>query len=241
MKWLWRIAWCGGLGLVTAIAVALTSAFIPRSATFETTWSSISNTSVGPWSNVPDQADWTFRWSTACWGRQICSLQRGERDNLVWVSANDLRGQLNNTLQLQLRQVLFDDVTCPDVPPWVLLPDRPDTGSSWATSVSGWPARCLRSFEIEGTVAGAGAFRATRLWPNDFIPLVPYPPGFAADTALYGLPYAAIWIAVLAHRAVRQRRWRNHGRCPRCVYDLRGDLQGGCPECGWNRAREAAF
>jgi len=23
--------------------------------------------------------------------------------------------------------------------------------------------------------------------------------------------------------------------CPKCKYDLRGDLASGCPECGWNR------
>lgn len=25
------------------------------------------------------------------------------------------------------------------------------------------------------------------------------------------------------------------GYCPMCKYDLRGDLDSGCPECGWNR------
>lgn len=27
----------------------------------------------------------------------------------------------------------------------------------------------------------------------------------------------------------------NPGRCPECDYDLRGQREGGCPECGWSR------
>ena len=52
----------------------------------------------------------------------------------------------------------------------------------------------------------------------------------------------AIWLGLLcAVRAVAMwlretrrgyRAW--DGRCEECGYDLRGDLSGGCPECGWN-------
>lgn len=39
-------------------------------------------------------------------------------------------------------------------------------------------------------------------------------------------------------------RWRERGEtfamekglCPACRYDLRGEMSGGCPECGWRRA-----
>ena len=31
-------------------------------------------------------------------------------------------------------------------------------------------------------------------------------------------------------------RRRCMGKCPKCGFDLRGDLESGCPECGWNRA-----
>jgi len=61
--------------------------------------------------------------------------------------------------------------------------------------------------------------------------------GFVIDT----LFYAAIWFGVFfgftsAKRFIRVRR----GRCPRCGYDLRGQLGAGCPECGWNRAGDTA-
>ena len=61
---------------------------------------------------------------------------------------------------------------------------------------------------------------------------------FFVDT----LFYAAIWGGVFfgfasAKRATRGRRRR--GRCPRCGYDLRGNLVAGCSECGWNREESA--
>ena len=34
-----------------------------------------------------------------------------------------------------------------------------------------------------------------------------------------------------ARRIVRRKR----GHCIKCGYDLRGDLERGCPECGWRR------
>jgi len=75
--------------------------------------------------------------------------------------------------------------------------------------------------------------------PEDVTPLPVRPiwPGFLIDT----LFYAAIWFGGffapgMAKRAIRRKR----GRCPRCGYDLRGDLAAGCSECGWNREESAA-
>jgi len=69
------------------------------------------------------------------------------------------------------------------------------------------------------------------------IPLHPIWPGLLFDT----LFYAAIWFGVFigftgARRFIRAKR----GRCPRCGYDLRGQLAQGCPECGWNRPADDA-
>jgi hypothetical protein len=71
------------------------------------------------------------------------------------------------------------------------------------------------------------------------IPFHPIWPGLLIDT----LFYTAIWFGVffapgMAKRAIRGRRKR--GRCPRCGYDLRGNLSAGCSECGWNREESAA-
>ena len=54
------------------------------------------------------------------------------------------------------------------------------------------------------------------------------------------LVVAATVLALLSFSgAIRDARriLRTHlGLCPMCKYDLRGDLDAGCPECRWNRA-----
>lgn len=85
-----------------------------------------------------------------------------------------------------------------------------------------------------GTRGGITVSSRNRNGRIDFrcIPLRPIWPGLALDTALY----AALWAVPLTivpfiRGAVRARR----GLCRHCGYDLLGDLEGGCPECGWRR------
>ena len=90
------------------------------------------------------------------------------------------------------------------------------------TTVSGgWPLH---------SVYGIAGLRPKPIWP-----------GFVIDT----LFYAAIWFGLFhgvffgvasAKQAIRRAR----GRCPMCGYDLRGALEKGCSECGWNRGESAA-
>jgi len=70
------------------------------------------------------------------------------------------------------------------------------------------------------------------IYGHRVLPLRPIWPGFVIDTLFYGV----IWFGVpfgftSAKRFIRIKR----GRCPRCGYDLRGNLEAGCSECGWNR------
>lgn len=69
--------------------------------------------------------------------------------------------------------------------------------------------------------------------PHDtFLPDIILWPGFAANSAFYG---GLAWIIFIA-RGMSRRDFRlKRGRCPCCAYDLRDDLAGGCPECGWRR------
>jgi hypothetical protein len=57
--------------------------------------------------------------------------------------------------------------------------------------------------------------------------------GVILDTLFYSVLIGLLLIGASQGRA-RLRRAR--GRCPNCAYDLRGRLDEGCPECGWNRS-----
>ena len=73
-------------------------------------------------------------------------------------------------------------------------------------------------------------------WGGRLLPLCPLWPGFAANTIFYT---ATLWLPIrgpfVLRRHLRRHLRRKHGHCLSCGYDLRGDLVGGCPECGWNR------
>ncbi len=45
----------------------------------------------------------------------------------------------------------------------------------------------------------------------------------------------SLLIAAIAVPLVRQSLRAKRGRCLACGYDLRGNLEHGCPECGWRR------
>jgi len=64
------------------------------------------------------------------------------------------------------------------------------------------------------------------------LPLRPIFPGFLIDTLFYGVIWYGLFFGTGAtRRAIRRKR----GRCPMCGYDLRGNFESGCSECGWNR------
>ena len=70
--------------------------------------------------------------------------------------------------------------------------------------------------------------------------IVPFRPiwsGFAINTVFFAL---IVWPLLSAPFALRRLIRRKRGRCPECGYDLRGELDKGCSECGWNRTVEAS-
>jgi len=74
-------------------------------------------------------------------------------------------------------------------------------------------------------------------WHNTSVPrsapLRPIWPGFAINTVFYAaILFALCFGYVQGRRIIRLRR----GRCPKCAYDLRGEMEQGCSECGWGRA-----
>ena len=70
-----------------------------------------------------------------------------------------------------------------------------------------------------------------------WLPYLPIWPGFAVNTLCYG---AILWLVLAVLPATLRRHFRRkRGRCLKCGYDLRGDLDKGCPECGWKREEAA--
>jgi len=57
--------------------------------------------------------------------------------------------------------------------------------------------------------------------------------------ALLGIPLGML-LAMLPIFKPSPRYWLRRGRCPKCHYDLAGEVDRGCSECGWNRFGETA-
>lgn len=126
--------------------------------------------------------------------------------------------------------------------------------SSGIEDARGWPMLAL-CYQIRPAIANTGPnvggvvpravggialFDPDDAWLNGSelraLPLRPLWPGFLADSGVY----ASAWVLILVvPRFARSRRWRRAGRCPSCGYDLRGMLDGPCPECG-SGGRESA-
>jgi hypothetical protein len=118
----------------------------------------------------------------------------------------------------------------------------------------GWPLPALR-----GRVFGATDPRADSVWFADhaaiytsgpdpttrmseslatvrILPMEPIWRGIAIDiVALAAIWWLGLTATVAGTGAIKARFRIPAGHCPKCGYDLVGNLAGGCPECGWNR------
>jgi len=135
------------------------------------------------------------------------------------------------------------------IPRWSLWGEGATIRASWfdahLVEGMGWPLLALKCeydpSATGGTTARArsgietSAFRMTDVNGVRYmktLPVLPIWVGFVGNTVFY----ATVWFALtlgfrLARGSVRHRR----GRCLSCGYDLRGDFDAGCPECGWGR------
>jgi|GEM_PF-2616086 len=133
---------------------------------------------------------------------------------------------------------------------WGVLPSLA-VGDVWPSSdlridrACGWPvvsAWCELEYAgqpvwdsvsgVKGGLEFSGSSGTSVL--NEFrcIPLRPIWRGIAINT----LFYATLLVVPLVIWPLLQMKQRvRGGRCGWCGYDLRGDIAGGCPECGWGR------
>ncbi len=128
----------------------------------------------------------------------------------------------------------------------------PSLDSSTEVTLSGWPMPCVRSHY--GSLGVFGGIELYRFYYGDGVSDVrsisrqlpflarvtlPYHPllvNLLINSTLYGLlAYGLFLIPGPLKRCHRKRR----GLCSQCKYDLRGDHESGCPECGWGRQLDA--
>jgi hypothetical protein len=125
---------------------------------------------------------------------------------------------------------------------------------TWATAIEerGWPFpafTCRLSapmdrpdapvYEVEGGVWAEQTDSPTRggeIQTLRAIPATPMWPGLIANSLIFT---AALYLVSFVPALVLSRFRNKRGHCPRCNYNLVGQLAPGCPECGWNRAAAA--
>ncbi len=154
-----------------------------------------------------------------------------------------------------LRQRLAEGAPSLPVPSWsrAAIPKfDPAVNSRQAQIVEGfgwpWLSLWVSFHEIRPSGTTGTTTVAVELWtglavsssarlldPPRALPLGPIWSGFAMNTAFYA---AILWLLTLGTFALRRLIRRKRGLCVPCGYDLRGDLEHGCPECGWRREAE---
>ena len=169
-----------------------------------------------------------------------------------WTSESQERGQIQAWIANSsgLIRINTSNPTANAPPPFWSMPRRdfdvadPLDGHAFYEEVAaGWPLPALRwtrRVAVDGgktSVTDIGAWR-TPSWAQGFVkahdlPYAPIPLGFAVDAFAFALGW---FVLIFGYPTYRRLRRHAAGHCPRCGYNLRGDLAAGCPECGWNRA-----
>jgi len=137
------------------------------------------------------------------------------------------------------------------IPNWSDLPHSFEAAQQGTTSklleARGWPRLCLWLTRDMTTPWGStrlafgdadGGWETRRVWrtrQGDIPISLPHrvlSDGFIINTLFYAAMWFGIFFGVgFVKRVLRRKR----GRCVKCSYDLRGEFDTGCPECGWGR------
>jgi len=104
----------------------------------------------------------------------------------------------------------------------------------------GWPFRCLTGQRLLSDVSlrpkAGGPWQVYRM---RVLPIWPRWRGLFWNLVVFaGIPFVVIEVPLMLNDLERARRAaaeRRRGCCPICAYDLRGEFDKGCSECGWGR------
>jgi hypothetical protein len=190
------------------------------------------------------------------WG---CALWSASADAIIVVSRDlgrDIADEINFTPEPNVAYIysVGEGIGVMTVVITGRLPaDLPILGNCGSALLAGWPMRCLQGYRSGAGDLTNAVHAYTWLRPRGFqtpwlavstptgtIPAEPFRivpfrvilPGFLIDTLFYATIWGGMFFGFAsAKRAIRRAR----GRCPMCGYDLRGALDKGCSECGWQR------
>ncbi|UCD74083.1 MAG: hypothetical protein JSV91_09865 [Phycisphaerales bacterium] len=121
-------------------------------------------------------------------------------------------------------------------------------------TIAGWPQLCLRGERINENYECLYGSKKPAQWRyvhsfvsprahsesvrtrSGLVPILPLWRPFLLNTIFYAV---ILWLLIRGPFVLRLHLCRRirmkRGRCLKCGYDLRGDYDSGCPECGWNR------
>ena len=137
-----------------------------------------------------------------------------------------------------------------DVPSWSRLYKAPvdEAGHAFRMYIEtarGWPMLALRETRIldpmapepERLIGGIAIHRSgPTIVDARALPIVPIWRGLIINGLIFGCAWYVILFDVPGLLRRRKRKTRRiEGRCPACGYDLKGEFEAGCPECGWRR------
>jgi hypothetical protein len=109
----------------------------------------------------------------------------------------------------------------------------------WFELSCGWPYRCFHAWGSFNWWEGAVRCPRWLARPTPYVvqlPILPWWPGLIGNTLIFTAPW---FLLALTLDFMYRDSLRRRGHCPSCAYNLRGDIDAGCPECGWGREREA--
>lgn len=225
-----RVLLCGGLGVLSTVAVAWgLAAWVPHKGLKRRTnvISEASNSPSGTVKKAMPVYVSTFEFSRAGMVRRAWKSGFPARSTLL--------DELKPESEIALKQPVRQDRSWGRLPR-VLAGDLSKAGTG-GEDARGWPMLSMwceleealpSGMQTRGGIA-TGSIAAATPGSARVLPLWPIWKGFAVDSLVFAGGWGVgIPVALFGRGLVRRRR----GRCAACGYDRVGRFDGACPECG---------